>query len=524
MDKKRLLSYGYLFKELPPPFTSVSFGNNCDLIIGLTYSTTRCIEYSIPKGQYARRLLHLPHPSNYFRLVDFICDPANWNILKTHYRKTAFSHSGVIENTEAGSFVLSKNNRAIKTNYDRLGDSKESTIIDSYDMLYELKLDISKYYPSIYSHSFTWAILGKERAKKLWRLKGAKAAEPDYDLYKYADTLDTYIRSCQDDQTVGIPIGPDSSHILSEIIGTYIDDQLKLKFPEIKVSRFFDDFYIYVETEEKAQVALKFLQQILAEFQLTINESKLRIQKFPFPFQDSWVQEIGNSKIEKVNKESIKRYFNTLFTLAQRYTGNSSTILSYGLRTFEKRSTEIPESGWEVFEALLLKCMLIEPSILDVASRIFETYKPFLSKKKINEVLKKILQYHCELNHHFETVWALWIYKQLRLKLSMSIVKKIINTNDNFSILMLLDLNSKGLIEDGPITAAMMQEISDILDLGQTENWLLYYEAVEVKKWITATKRPEFDPLVIAGISFYDLNAEIKTFDPPKKKVKKANI
>lgn len=69
MDNKGLLSYGYLFKELPPPFNSIQLGQKHDSIIGLTFRTTKCIEFSIPKGQYSRRLLQLPHPGNFIQIV-----------------------------------------------------------------------------------------------------------------------------------------------------------------------------------------------------------------------------------------------------------------------------------------------------------------------------------------------------------------------------------------------------------------------------------------------------------------------
>jgi hypothetical protein len=518
MDKKRLLSYGYLFKELPPPFESITFGSNFSLISGLSYNTNKCIEYSIPKGQYSRRILQLPHPSNFVQIVNHICEPKHWAILQNHFSGSDYSHSKVVENVSAGMKVSNKQNRAIRTNYDKISDSKEKIIIDSYDMIYELKIDISKFYPSIYTHSLVWALLGKDRAKELWRLKAAKTSEPDFLKYDFADKLDTYCRNAQDNQSVGIPIGPDTSHIIAEIIGTYIDKQLKIKFPDLKAFRYFDDSYLYVDTEEKAQVALKFIQQILADLQLSLNESKLKIQKFPFGFQESWIKEINDVHFDIVSSTNIKQYFSTLFSLVSKYPDNSNTIFNYGLKTFEKRTIEITDKTWKVFESLLLKSILVEPSILEFASRIFETYKLFVSKDKIKNVMIKILEYHSEFNHHFETVWALWIFKQLNMEFPLRLSEKIINSSDNFSILILLDLNSVGQISDGGLSIKLKQAITDMLDLGQTTDWLLYYEAVKEKRWITAFHRPGFEPFLKASISFYNVSNTIKIFDVPKKK------
>ncbi|MBL3658448.1 RNA-directed DNA polymerase [Fulvivirga sediminis] len=516
MDIKRLLSYGYLFKELPPCFTSVSFGENYERITGLNFETNKCIEFSIPKGQYSRRLLSLPHPSNYIQLSRHLCETRNWSILKRHYSKSRFSHSQVIENEKAGQYVLSKSNRAIKTNYDRLDNSKEKIIIDSFDMLYELQLDISKFYPSIYSHSFVWALLGKDRAKQLWRLKKSKTTEPDFPIYDFGDKLDNYTRYAQDNQSVGIPIGPDTSHILSEIIAVYLDDLLESEFPKVKAFRYFDDYNIYLETEEMAQKVLKYLQQVLADLQLSINESKLKVQKFPFAFQNQWIKEIHDVSFTKLNTSNIKQYFSVLFGLAKQNPEKSGTIFSYALRTFEKRSTEIDEKRWLVFESLLLKSILIEPSILEIASRIFETYRRFVSTDKLETTLRRLLEYHSDFNHHYETLWALWIYKQFKLELSSSFVEKLIDSADNFSILMLLDLNNHGYIADDGLTSDQLEEIKDLIELEGPTDWLLYYEAVEVKKWIAAAKRPGYESLSVAGITFFDSNAAIKTFDIPR--------
>ena len=518
MDKKKLFSYGYLFKELPPPFESLTFGSNYDSISSLSFTTNKCIEFSIPKGQYSRRILQLPHPINFIQIVSHICEPANWSILESHFSGSAYSHSKVVENMTAGLNVLNKHNRAIRTNYDKVSDSKEKTIIDSYDMLYELKIDISKFYPSVYTHSLVWALLGKDRAKELWRLKSAKSSAPDFNKYDFADKLDTFCRNAQDNQSVGIPTGPDTSHIIAEIIGTYIDKRLKAKFIDLKAFRYFDDYHLYVETEEKAQVALKLIQQILADLQLSLNESKLKIQKFPFGFQESWIKELNDVHFAAVSTNNIKQYFSTLFSLANQYPDNSSTIFNYGLKTFEKRTIEITDRTWMVFESLLLKSILVEPSILEIASRIFETYKLFTSKDKIRNVMIKILEYHSELNHHYETVWALWIFKQLKLVFPLGLADGIIDSSDNFSILLLLDLNSTGQLSDGGLTVSMKQAISEMLDLSQTTDWLLYYEAVKEKRWITAKHRPGFEPFLKAKISFYNTSKTIKTFDLPKKK------
>ncbi len=516
MNKDNLLSYGYFFKELPPVFNSIDMGR-----IKPTFtfenmnngSSYKCIEFSIPKGQYSRRLLKLPHPYCFIKIAEHICNPTNWAILKEHFKTSTFSKSKVIENKSVGKQIFAKDNRAIKSEYET-SDIKNTTILESYDMLYELKLDISEYYSSIYTHSLVWALLGKEKAKSLWKLKRKeKEADSSFVTYDFADKLDILIRECQESQSVGIPIGPDTSHIISEIIGCYVDNQIKENFSKINAFRYFDDYYIYADTEEEIQKVLKFIYQTLDSLQLKINESKLAIRRFPFDFQDFWVKEINSIKLKnsEVNSFSLKEYFSAIFGLVEKSPNISSTIFIYSLRVFEKKIVTLDKNTWPIFESYLLKSILVEPSILEISSRLFETYRSLLSIEKIKKTLTKVLSLHSDFNHHYEIVWSLWIFKQLNIEVPNELVSKIIKIGDSFSILLLLDLNNMKLVES-EITEELKQSIIDAIEVDQSTNWLLYFEAVEVKKWLKATKRKEYEKLTKSGLSFYDSKAQIKPF------------
>ena len=76
---------------------------------------------------------------------------------------------------------------------------------------YLLKTDIARFYPSIYTHSVPSALHGKAaaRADKKYKLLGNR--------------IDLWLRETQDKQTGGIPIGPDTSFLIGEILGTALD-------------------------------------------------------------------------------------------------------------------------------------------------------------------------------------------------------------------------------------------------------------------------------------------------------------
>lgn len=520
MNKEKMLSYGYFLKELPPPFNSVSFGENSNSIVIPNKSTGKPVEYSIPKGRFSRRILQISHPYNFVRLVDHLYEPNNWKVIESHYKKSHYSHSKVVENPDAGKQVLNKNNRAIITNYSEFITSKLKATEIGYSHLHEVKIDISQYYNTIYTHSLTWAILGKERAKKLLKLGKAKKHEVDYLTYAFADTLDTLVRDCQDKQSIGIPTGPDTSHIIAEIIGVYIDSQLKEKFSTIKVIRYFDDFTIFTKSEEASQRVIKEIHKILSDLQLSINESKLKIKQHPFEFQDTWTNEINSILGKTITAKKLSAYFSTLFRLANSNPSKSNTYFLYAFRRFEKQNLELNGYDYTIYESLLFKSMLVEPYILESVSRILESNRAKVNKKKLRNVLINIIEKHVQLNHHYEVVWALWIFKQFNLKLPKELAVQTIKSENNFAILVLLDLDNSSLIEDYGLCKKDKKAIKEIVESDIDKNWLLHYEGSIIKSWFKTKATTFYDTLKNNNIEFYDTSAKIKTFKKTTKKKK----
>ena len=144
-------------------------------------------------------------------LCKTICD--RWNEIDKFYKKSVISLSKPIINNKSGRAAVT-----LKT----FDGFKQECLIDSFDKMYELKTDISWFYPTIYTHTIPWALHGKKNAKD----------DSSDDLF--GNVLDKNIRNCRHGQTTGIPIGPDTSLIIAEIVSCAIDDLLQKK---IKVTR-----------------------------------------------------------------------------------------------------------------------------------------------------------------------------------------------------------------------------------------------------------------------------------------------
>ncbi|MFD2881818.1 RNA-directed DNA polymerase [Paenibacillus rhizoplanae] len=90
----------------------------------------------------------------------------------------------------------------------------------------------------------------------------------------YGNLLDKRVRNSMDGQTLGIPVGPDTSLIIAEIIATSMDVKLRSRLGDIKGFRYMDDYYLYFSTKPEAEFALSTLHSIMKDFELELNPNK----------------------------------------------------------------------------------------------------------------------------------------------------------------------------------------------------------------------------------------------------------
>ncbi|WP_299190485.1 RNA-directed DNA polymerase, partial [uncultured Aquimarina sp.] len=554
MEEKKILESGYFPKELPPAFLTKDLADNIDEIrnrwntffvaettkkttenrrefkdrkdlVYAKYSSSKCVEYSISKGKLARRVLKIPNPKHFISVSHLLNQ--KWSELNTIFTTSEYSTSYPIEETNPKK-------RAVRTFSKSVQDLRNTILETSVNKLYQVKLDISKFYPTIYTHVISWSLLGKEIAKEYYKKSKTEletliaSGDANAILYKYADSLDSAVRACQDKQSVGIPIGPDTSHIISEVIACRIDIELKNKFSsiDIKACRYYDDYYVYVDSLDQADAVIKGLQIILNQFQLEINDKKVEVKEFPVTFENNWVTDLHRFEFKSTNaSNSIKHYFSLLWGIGEKNYSRTDWIFKYSLRTFEFGTTNIPKDSWEIFENLILKTGLIQPAILDIVTRIFLKYESFLnpnSKIKIKNLVDKVIKNHSSINHNFETAWALWFAKSFDIQLDEGIANLVIDTNDSISILILLCMDKeKGLIDGNPNYSLIENNLKE--DILFSESWLLAYQGVK-NGWLTPIEsdlisKNEFMKIMLdLDVNFFDCSLQLEVYGKSESK------
>ncbi|MET4892633.1 RNA-directed DNA polymerase [Morganella morganii] len=133
---------------------------------------------------------------------------------------------------------------------------------------------------------------------------------------------------------MGIPIGPDTSHIISELIGTAIDKELFDTLGHWPAGfRYVDDFYLFFNTRDDAEKVLALLTKIINSYELQINASKTKIIEVKELVEESWkynIKKLSISHERQSQRNDIHNYFEVIFKLEQKFKDES--IIKYALK------------------------------------------------------------------------------------------------------------------------------------------------------------------------------------------------
>ncbi len=489
-----LLDRGYLPRKLPPPFRSRTFAaaiyaNSSGLPKSFTrnppaeaWSTT----YNLARQGTLRRKLGIPNPINQVGLNRQIL--ASWSTLTRLTAQSRLSKSKPIEGRD----------RAITPEISqadlypiRLGVRRGAKFI--------LHADVSQFYGSIYTHAIAWAVHGKANAKP----PAARRANT------LGNRLDKWVRNGQGQQTIGVPIGPDTSFVIAEIIGSAIDGEVLRRKRNARGYRRIDDQEYGFATRDEAEVTLGILQDAYAEYELVLNPLKTYIEELPGPVEPRWVTEL---RMTPFGRNWVEQRYGliTLFDRAFEYARQSpeEPVLNYALGFTERR--RITPENMSLYQDLLIICLTSEAGTIRKVLRQLRVLRGSgftLDADILQEVLGNMIRMHAPQGHSSEVAWALWSSIELNIPVASNAVNVLPRMNDSVVALVALDCQKRGLIPASVVFGqwhAMMK--SDEL---WGPNWLLAYEA-NIKAWLPSVGSAdhvntvaEFSLLKSWGVTFY---------------------
>ena len=301
--------------------------------------------------------------------------------------------------------------------------------------------DISEFYHSVYTHSIPWALHTKATAKANLH------AQPKQVLL--GDELDTLVRKAQDNQTMGIPIGPDTSFIVSELVLSATDVELANRFANLRGLRYFDDYEFPFQQQSDAEAMLASLQEVLLGYELRLNPRKTSVRMPPIEFESEWVRDTRAFRFRKSARGQagdLIGYFDLITEYMRKLPDEH--VAKYAVsRLVESKFVPRP-TNFELYQSLLCQIATAEPgSIREVLMSLIYigSNKANLDLALISETITSIVLRHAPLGHHYEVAWSVWAAITLGIVLEPQAVAAISRVDNSVVAILALDARSQNL-------------------------------------------------------------------------------
>jgi len=401
---RALLGRGFFPKEVPPIFSSGQLGANSAYLrkrkFGDSSQWTSCDAYNMPHAKIGRRIAAVVNPVPFFGLAETIS--ANWTSISSIYKKSALSFSRPTFNGRV---------RAI-------GDSdfdgfREALISRASGYTYVLHADFSRFFPTIYTHAVGWAAHTKAAIKANLKLPRNKKT------VLWGEQIDFYVRNMQDGQTQGLPIGPDTSYIVAELVASAIDERLQSVLKKkVSGARIIDDYALFFETRADAEAAHSALTKVAAEYQIALNNDKTYIEQVSGPSRESWTYQLQwreDVVSWQQQRRALLRYVDTAALLFTQH--GSGAIGRYAIKVLSGQL--IHQRNIDIAIACVLRLAQISPGSIAAVARFISSYRNVgyvFAQGPVSIFVRSTLSRALDLGYDQEAAWCLWMAIELTVR------------------------------------------------------------------------------------------------------------
>lgn len=480
---ERLLAHGLFTEKLPPILSSVAFYNYCQhMTPSFGNEWKQYIYHESMRNINVPRPLGIPNPMAYQKLCSCLSD--NWDKLRQHFSMQTSNQNYKISRIHIRK--LGKVDALFSMSYSNWktdGTPEPDLLIGKR---YIVKTDISTCFPSIYTHSIPWALVGKSCAKE--------HSGPRYKDEWY-NQIDHYVQNCKNGETHGLLIGPHTSNLLSELILTVVDKHLYDR--GWRYVRNIDDYTCYVESYEDGQKFLIDLGDELRGFDLSLNFKKTEIQELPVASVEQWVRKINSISIvqrnEKLDFVGVRAYLDSAIELMQDNKANSA-ILNYAIKVLSGQ--ELTPNARDYCVKTIFHLALLYPYLIPLLEEnVFDVFS--VQGDQIADYSQKVFRLGCD-SRNYEAI-CFSIYYALKYNFSIDAITADMAISSNsclfklFAFLYYKMHCDKGAEKKLKEHARSLSSNNDDFN----RNWLFVYEALP-----QSDLKGEWKPMKKAGVSF----------------------
>jgi hypothetical protein len=275
-----------------------------------------------------------------------------------------------------------------------------------------------------------------------------------------------------------VPVGPDTSRLVSEIILSAVDHSFLLKSGSKKPHylRHVDDYWVGGHSFEECEKHLGNLRSSLREYELDVNELKTRIVSTNRVFGESWPIEFESRISQAFTPGSGIDKVSTLSQIIERATTeNDDGMIRHVIRKMDEK--HYWHSNWEILEHFLAQCAVQFSHSFDYVARVVAwrlRINAALDKPLWRDVSDSVISRASELGRDSESLWALWLMKEMSTKVSRKTSDNVIRNNSPLVLGFLAHMHAKNLTSDPNCAAKLRSKVDGNAYAGST--WPLSLE------------------------------------------------
>jgi hypothetical protein len=361
--------------------------------------------------------------------------------------------------------------------------------------------DIRAFFHSIYTHSIPWAIYGKKWAK----VPSNRGTE------HYGNLLDLFSRNLQDGQTVGLPVGPDTSRILAELIASSIDTQLQdsLGLSENDASRYIDDYTISSNDGRRGDAVISALRQSVAHFELELNNEKSAVIPTSARYETGWKEAIKAQIPSKAsNAHDMNKFFYDIGQLCLRHPDINIEKFAYS----SARLAFIRADDWRHIQSRIINAYRRNSTLVSFLVEILilrQVEKGDVDHKNVKDFLDHRIPNLVLSNKTGEIIWLLFLSIRLNISLSHKASSSLFEVQNALVALLTATAHSRKLLA-APVDFSVWNSSLNQQGL-RGPMWLYSYEAIRQK--LIQSPAPDFiqtdsffSLLYSKNVQFLDIN------------------
>ncbi|HEV7246169.1 MAG TPA: RNA-directed DNA polymerase [Shinella sp.] len=511
---RRFLDFGYFAPELPPCFSSRGFGaKGASLLAEIKRLPKVQGKPAYRKFVSEKATFYHPRFNNTDRLHSVV-NPISHLLLSSLVAK----HFHKLKNVERESgYSLSPSvfdwsgQRALPRPVFSKRDEFTSQLSPRFE--YTVTTDVRAFYPSVHTGSISWAVHGRGASKQLLPAL-------------FANEIGLIIRNGQDGHTTGLPVGPDTSRILAEVVAsridTDIDEALNMKTGD--AARFVDDFTFGCNSVEEGRRIVAEVRRAAAAFELDIGKDKTSIEPTNHLAYVGWEAYLKSHLPQgDLDKASFERFFYVVHDMTKRHA--NLNVERYAMSNCRKAF--VASEDWNFLQEHIVSSYRKNSTLIEnLVEIVLFRHKAHndVDMAALSDFIAARLPVLGASQRTGEILWLLYLACSLRIKINADALSMCLRMPNALIAILVTHAEAEGLIE-GAIDRSFWRSYANKKGLRSTM-FLFAYEAA-VKGWEKDGAYCESDEyyglLHREKLSFFDVARTAKDLSQVLKERQKEN-